>query len=517
MLDEALAQVQSQWEWYRSRQTNEPLPVLHSFCTLDRRAYMLYEPLGVRPANNLILSENTAGPAIRQVDILHAESLWNSEVQPSEPGFQPNRAQQFCLFILCVNFLSAFANEFSLRLFGTNAYVSAISAVLLPVAVLMAGNARRCAQLSLARWWIAFGVWLAICAPFSVWKTGTLELLSAYYFRTFLLYFAVCACAVSARQLTKLMYTLSAGTGLIVIICFAFGAISDEGRFSVPSSVFSFLANANELALALLFGILILIYPFFRKPRSARLASLTLIPVAAVFMLKTGSRGVLLSLAAVLITAFLISRSKARLVALGFFLVIVAVIAVPSAIRHRLMYIAVTEGTSPVSHLGDPTARASQAEREDLLVDSIKMTLRHPVFGVGPGQFAAARWSQITARREWAHWLGTHNSYTQVSSEAGIPGLVFYVASIVLCLQMNYRVYRETASRQGLEDYAGLSFCMLLSTVMYSISTLFFNIAYTSYFPTIAGITSATYLALDRVTSGQPRTHASTNAATSNQ
>lgn len=386
-----------------------------------------------------------------------------------------------------------------MRWLGTNAYVSIVSAVLLPIAVLMSGTVRRCMRLPLTRYWLAFGAWLAVCAPFSIWKTGTFDLLFPYYFRTYLLYFAICACAVSARQLTRVMYTLAAGTGLTVLLCLAFGVSGEYGRFAVPSSHFSFLSNSNDLAFMLLFGIIILIYPFFRKRAIERFASLALIPAAAVFMLKTGSRGVLLSLASVLIAALLTSRNKARLVALGFVLFLGAVITVPAAMRHRLMYIALPYDSPATLEAGDPFyAIASQEEREGLLVFSIHLTLDHPIFGVGPGQFARARWNQMNAKGEWAHWLGTHNSYTEVSSETGIPGLFFYVACIVLCFQMNYRTYRKTVSRKGLEEYAGLSFCMLLAGVMYSVSTLFFHISYTSYLPIIAGISSATYLAVER-------------------
>jgi O-antigen ligase len=95
---------------------------------------------------------------------------------------------------------------------------------------------------------------------------------------------------------------------------------------------------------------------------------------------------------------------------------------------------------------------------------------------------------------ELADWRGTHNSYTQVSSEAGLPGLVFYVAVIVICLRMNYRLYRQVAGRKGLEDYAGLSYCLLLSIIIYAIGTFFFHIAYSSYLPILAGMSVATNL-----------------------
>jgi hypothetical protein len=48
---------------------------------------------------------------------------------------------------------------------------------------------------------------------------------------------------------------------------------------------------------------------------------------------------------------------------------------------------------------------------------SIEVTLEHPLFGVGPGNF------EVTS----GVWHVTHNSYTQMSSEGGIPALVLFI------------------------------------------------------------------------------------------
>jgi O-antigen ligase len=92
-------------------------------------------------------------------------------------------------------------------------------------------------------------------------------------------------------------------------------------------------------------------------------------------------------------------------------------------------------------------------------------------------------------------WRQTHNSYTQVSSEAGLPGLIFFVGSILSCFRLNYRMYRQTAGQQGLQDYAALSLCMLLGLVAFSTGAIFDQLAYTSHLAMLGGITTATYLA----------------------
>jgi O-antigen ligase len=65
----------------------------------------------------------------------------------------------------------------------------------------------------------------------------------------------------------------------------------------------------------------------------------------------------------------------------------------------------------------DPLDRGSAAVRRELLILSLKMTATHPIFGVGPGQF-----ENVTQT-----WFLTHNTYTQLSSEVGIPGFILFV------------------------------------------------------------------------------------------
>jgi O-antigen ligase len=102
-------------------------------------------------------------------------------------------------------------------------------------------------------------------------------------------------------------------------------------------------------------------------------------------------------------------------------------------------------------------------------------------------------------------WLNTHNTYTQVSSESGIPGFIFFVSAIIACIRMNYRVYKQTALIKGLEDYAAVSLCMLLSIIAFSANAFFDQQAYTFPLPIIAGVSTATYLLARRALGALPR------------
>jgi putative inorganic carbon (HCO3(-)) transporter len=69
-----------------------------------------------------------------------------------------------------------------------------------------------------------------------------------------------------------------------------------------------------------------------------------------------------------------------------------------------------------VRQRGDKDNGSAEA-RENLLLDSLEVTATHPIFGVGPGNFAS--YTQI--------WRVTHNTYTEFSSECGIPALLIFL------------------------------------------------------------------------------------------
>jgi len=67
-------------------------------------------------------------------------------------------------------------------------------------------------------------------------------------------------------------------------------------------------------------------------------------------------------------------------------------------------------------------------------------TLRYPIFGVGLGNFPMINGQEM--HRPDA-WYGTHNTFTELSSEAGIPALFQFLA--LLLIAINHM--RQTASR----------------------------------------------------------------------
>jgi O-antigen ligase len=404
----------------------------------------------------------------------------------------PSILQQICFVLVCLFVLSLYANDLSTMLFGVKAYISTVCLFLVPVAYLATGTPFRGLRTSMGLLWLGFGAWLLVAAPFSVWRGGTFQTLISYYPHAFMMLFYVAACAISINQCRRFLFTLSIGAFVVLVCCFKFGSMVGD-RFTLPDSVF--FSNANELALQLALGIAFMIFFFFTRSFILKVVGIAGIALSLRYMLKTGSRGVFLAVAVMALVVFLFSRYKIQIIALGVPITLVAFAFIPPATRDRLLFIRTDSSAEvTVSSELELSALESQLQRERLLRMSLELTLTHPLVGVGPDQFAVAAAGESEKKGAHSEWRGTHNTYTQVSSEAGLPAFVFYTSALFLGLVANYRRYRA-ASAKNLTDIAGLSFSLFLATLVYAVATIFFHIAYSSYLPIMLGLTIALELA----------------------
>jgi O-antigen ligase len=341
---------------------------------------------------------------------------------------------------------------------------------------------------------------MLLATPLSVWRGGSAALLANYVPRAYLEFFYTCSFVTSLRRCRQWMYIQIASGAALLLSCAAFGTMGDqpgENRFRIPDSLF--YANSNDLALALLLAIASFLFFFDKPARAGRLAGIAGILLSTFYAFRTGSRGSVVAASAMLILIFALSRNKVPVAAVGIAALLVAALAAavggesPSAL-HRLSLLSI-DASSPPETESDVSSVASQVEREELFKTSLRYTLSHPLFGVGPDQFATAVSQDAARASQHLPWLGTHNTYTQVSSECGIPALIFYAAVIGLCLRSNFRLYRRTRDHPADSELAGLSRCLLAGTLVYAVSAFFFHMAYSAYLPVLAGLTVALQLA----------------------
>jgi O-antigen ligase len=135
-------------------------------------------------------------------------------------------------------------------------------------------------------------------------------------------------------------------------------------------------------------------------------------------------------------------------------------------------------------------ARSSKELRRYLLEQSLLYTVQHPLVGVGTGQFSiyVGKMAQLEGKR--GAWNETHNTLTEVSSECGIPALIFFVLGIVFATGSVYSFYTR-ARKQGNAEVARAGFCFLLTMASYLASIAFLANAYRFYLPLLIGVAIA--------------------------
>jgi O-antigen ligase len=125
------------------------------------------------------------------------------------------------------------------------------------------------------------------------------------------------------------------------------------------------------------------------------------------------------------------------------------------------------------SRLGSITtaADASSHSRRALLIRSIVVALRHPLFGVGMGNF------HIVAIGESV----SHNAYTQVASEMGMAAMIIYIMFTVVPFRRLGLIERETYDTRRSSRIYYLSVAVQASLAAYMISSSFGSVAYQYY------------------------------------
>jgi putative inorganic carbon (HCO3(-)) transporter len=224
--------------------------------------------------------------------------------------------------------------------------------------------------------------------------------------------------------------------------------------------------NPNDLALAIVISLpLCLAFLLLSRSRlrKAAWALATLVMLYTVFL--TGSRGgfiALIATAAVFLWEFAVRGRRRYLLVLAGLAGTVLWLSSNGMLAGRL------HGTFN-SQENVASAYDSAQVRQDLLWRSVEVTKEHPLFGVGPGNFQELSGS----------WHVTHNTFTEMSSEGGLPALILYV----LILWFGIKNVRATKRfGQGQKELVVFAGGLLASLAGYVVGSAFASAAY-QFFP----------------------------------
>jgi O-antigen ligase len=278
--------------------------------------------------------------------------------------------------------------------------------------------------------------WISFTMIFSVWKGGSLPFYEQFLQSLF--FFAIAAgLPVVVSHVRQSCYTLAFSGVLAALMSFKW-SLDVSGRLALDGGSY---ADPNYFAMGLA-AIVPFLWEMATTAESKLIKVFAWLSLGPVFLVleRAGSRAAMLAFAAMLLVWWLISPVQTKIVliivsAMGFG---VAIATVPPYVRERYLTIFSSDSSpkeeSNVAESEDvdrlKADAGSAAERKRLLQESIDLTIEHPIVGVGPGCFQVAVFDEAKAKGiKHNVWMQTHNSYTELSSETGLPGLI-----LLLCL-----------------------------------------------------------------------------------
>jgi O-antigen ligase len=210
-------------------------------------------------------------------------------------------------------------------------------------------------------------------------------------------------------------------------------------------------------------------------------------------ILSTASRGAEVALAVAFLFVLWRATPTVRIVTLiaAPVLAVALLAALPQSVLDRLR----TFSTSSQQLVASAAEAAESADsRRYLFNKSVEFTIQNPIFGVGPGQFSSAEGK--TSRQAGYHgvWQQPHNIFTQVSSECGIPALLFFLCALGSTFRTLLLVQTQ-AKRYQLREISRAAFCVLLGMLGFLAAAAFLNLAYMFYLPALGGLAIAMHTA----------------------
>jgi O-antigen ligase len=368
--------------------------------------------------------------------------------------------------------------ELAGQVLGFNPYILYILAPPAVLCGLFTGSVQRTFQHRAAWYWLGFYVWMIVATPFSQWRGGSIGRIIDGRINLIIIV-VVGGLIVNWKEVRLVFYTIAAAS-IVNLLTARFFMDTSSGRLSLALDGFT-IGNSNDLAAQLLLVLPFLLFIALDRRRNVALRCLPLAAIAYGLwvILGTASRGALIGLIGASLVLFVYGSARQR--AAGVLAVLLGValyMTLPGVTRSRL-------GTLVGERHEE--AQESQAARNYLFLKSLSFTAEHPLFGVGPDQFANYEGGTSVAEGRVGSWHDTHCSWTQISSECGIPALVFYLAGVGSALLLVVRTFRA-ARRAGYTEIANACFCYLLGMAGFLVAITFLSNAYRYYVPAMIGL-----------------------------
>ena len=417
---------------------------------------------------------------------------------PTLPDVEPAPLLKFSFYCFCIFNLAYYSRFFEWQLWYLHVPLITSSIALLGAA--MEGRLLSTLGSKIGICMAALTALYAINIPLSSWKAGSFQTFTQDWLKSVTAFLIAGALVTNVRHCRTALNSIGFGSGMGAVLVNWKGHIAD-GRLVMGRGSF---ANSNEIAFDILLGLpfLTLIVLDGKSGKLKRLLAFCLIGNSVFTLLRTGSRTGLIGFAVLCFLLFLrtsiAGKAAMAFVAIVFLMSVMTVF--PNSLKQR--YLSIILG-SDVKEQAQTNAEARQldeavsssAARRQLIVNAIKVSISHPIFGVGIGQFGTYMSGVERLEGRQSGWQGTHNTYLQISSEAGVPALLLFLTMMWLSFKSLRRLYKRadliaTPTPES-REIANVAFALDASLVAYAVCVFFDYVAYSATLPVLAGFAIA--------------------------
>ena len=297
--------------------------------------------------------------------------------------------------------------------------------------------------------------------PGSVWQGKSFDFVFSFYSKLLIFVYLIVMIVSTEEHLKKLSWGLVLSC-LALCITAVVNPMMVVGRLYVGGTY-----DPNDLALLLVMCLPIIFYLWEKESGSIKHLLLVTMLLSLYIVPKTGSRGGLLALVAVIV-AILLKKG------IRYFFKGVLVVAVVAA-----MFYCVGGGQlerfSTISDLDDDYNQSAQEGRVQIWKRTSKLMLDNPLFGSGVGAFVQAEGQT----HEGGKWSSAHNSFIQIGVESGLIALAAHIWAL-------WKMISQARQRPG-----WLSSGLEVGLYAYVVGGMFLSWAYAYVFYLFIGLSLA--------------------------
>jgi O-antigen ligase len=323
-------------------------------------------------------------------------------------------------------------------------------------------------------------VWYIAGVPFAFWRRGSFEGLIDVWSKTLLIFFLLTQALVTFDRIRKLLWAIILSelvvTSLSIFLSSRAIWVGDRMQgFNLGILGWNFLGIAEAVTIPYMAAIFVARRSILRTSVLAA----TLISMTWMLVLTASRSGFLDVVFSMALTSLLVLRGSSRGKIIGAAIALAVVVAIslaPKVFWERVG--TMWDGPGASTNKVAASARQSEEERGTLLTRSLEYTLEHPIFGLGVGNFAVANGTDLGLP---GAWKGTHNTFTEISSEAGVPALFLFIGLLATALRNIKRIGKTLFNNPEGAELNLMARATLASLLSFAFGALFAHLAYEYY------------------------------------